>query len=115
MVLLSSPSESGKYIAERAQHVEIVDAGVQRCAEELERRVRSKELTLQHLFTKTEVHPQKADEAGLDWVFVADTLNFSFWVDGEDDDDDEVQVEEDALETLRRQHYSVTYKVTAIF
>ena len=26
-----------------------------------------------------QVHPQSADEAGVDWVVVADTLNFSFW------------------------------------
>ena len=28
--------------------------------------------------------PEKADEAAIEWMFVADTLNFSFWAEAED-------------------------------
>ena len=50
-----------------------------RCAEDISQQVLSGQLDLKSMFVKTEVHPQEADEAGLDWVVFADTLNFSFW------------------------------------
>ena len=50
-----------------------------RCAEDISQQVLSGLLDLKSMFVKTEVHPQEADEAGLDWVVFADTLNFSFW------------------------------------
>ena len=28
--------------------------------------------------------PENADEAAIEWMFVADTLNFSFWAEAED-------------------------------
>merc|ERR1719319_1036411 len=31
------------------------------------------------MFIKTDVHPNTKDDKGIDWVFFADTLNFSFW------------------------------------
>ena len=42
-------------------------------------KVENNEMVLAQMFIKTPVHPQKADSAGINWVFFADTLNFSFW------------------------------------
>jgi len=30
-------------------------------------------------FSQTEVHPKEASDQSIDWIFLIDTLNFSFW------------------------------------
>ena len=74
-----SPAESGEHIAKNAKHVTIHKDGIEKCADDIAARVASKELNLTKMFIKTDVHPKTADNAGIDWVFFADTLNFSFW------------------------------------
>ncbi|CAK5117665.1 unnamed protein product [Meloidogyne enterolobii] len=34
-------------------------------------------------FDECEFHPKSADKAAVDWIFFMDTINFSFWPDGE--------------------------------
>ena len=74
------PAESGAFIAAHATEVEILDGGVEKCAADILERVCSGQLELQQMFIKTPVHPQQSDDQGIDWVFFADTLNFSFWM-----------------------------------
>ena len=74
-----SPAASGRLISSRAGQVTIVEEGVEQCALDIVARVERGEMVMAEMFVKTPVHPQKADNPGVDWVFFADTLNFSFW------------------------------------
>jgi len=75
-----SPSESGRLIASKAKDVIIKDEAVGTCAKDIAKKIASGELEMTQMFVKTEVHPQKSDASGIDWIFFADTLNFSFWM-----------------------------------
>jgi len=75
-----SVAESGKYIYENSDHIKISERGLDDCAEDVSKKILSGELDLTSMFVKTDVHPQEANEAGIDWVVFADTLNFSFWM-----------------------------------
>ena len=57
-----------------------LDEAVGTCAKDIAKKVASGELEMTQMFVKTEVHPQKSDASGIDWIFFADTLNFSFWM-----------------------------------
>ncbi|XP_029462080.1 queuosine salvage protein [Rhinatrema bivittatum] len=74
-----SPRESGKFIAENSQDVFIDLEGVKNVAEMLVTKVANKEITLAGWKSLHELNPQAIDEDAVNWVFVADTLNFSFW------------------------------------
>ena len=75
-----SPAESGSFIASKAKDVTIKDEGIEQCAKDIVNKITAGQLNMKQLFIKTEVHPQQSDAAGIDWVFFADTLNFSFWM-----------------------------------
>lgn len=74
-----SVAESGAFIAANAKHIQIDAVKLDDCAEDIADQVISGQLDMKSMFIKTEVHPQTADEAGINWVVFADTLNFSFW------------------------------------
>ena len=74
-----SPAASGSLIASKAKDVQILSDGVEHAALDIVSKVEGKEMVMAQMFVKTPVHPQKADSAGIDWVFFADTLNFCFW------------------------------------
>lgn len=76
---LLTPRESAKFIAENSRDVFIDDAGVRRVAELLLAKASGPELRLAGWKALHELNPRAADEAAVNWVFVADTLNFSFW------------------------------------
>ena len=59
--------------------VKISEEGLNKCANDITQQLLSGQLDLRMMFVKTSVHPQAADETGIEWVFFADTLNFSFW------------------------------------
>jgi len=75
-----SPAESGSWITSKAVDVKLLDEGVENCAMDIVKKISSGELEMTKMFVKTEIHPQKCDDSGIDWVFFADTLNFSFWM-----------------------------------
>lgn len=74
-----TPRESAKFIAENNRDVFIDGGGVRRVAELLLPKVSGPELSLASWKTLHELNPKAADEAAVNWVFVTDTLNFSFW------------------------------------
>lgn len=76
-----SPRESGQFIAERSRDVLVDDEGVQTVAEMLYRLRHSDELTASGWKKANPLAPT-SDEA-VNWVFVVDTLNFSFWPDSD--------------------------------
>jgi len=72
-----SPAASGTLIASKAKDVQILS--IEQAVMDIVSKVENNEMVLAQMFIKTPVHPQKADSAGINWVFFADTLNFSFW------------------------------------
>ena len=67
----------GTLIASKAKDVQILS--IEQAVMDIVSKVENNEMVLAQMFIKTPVHPQKADSAGINWVFFADTLNFSFW------------------------------------
>lgn len=78
------PRESAKFIAENSRDVFIDGGGLRRVAELLLAKVSGPELRLGAWKDLHELNPRSADEAAVNWVFVADTLNFSFWSEREE-------------------------------
>ena len=74
------PRESGNFIASCAKNVFIKQEGVKKVAKliypELEKSLYSVKSWRKH-----DLHPKELCEATVDWIFLVDTLNFSFWVD----------------------------------
>ncbi|XP_057581056.1 Q-nucleotide N-glycosylase 1 isoform X1 [Hippopotamus amphibius kiboko] len=76
---LLTPRESAKFIAENSRDVFIDGGGVRRVAELLLAKAAGPELRVGGWKALHELNPRAADEAAVNWVFVTDTLNFSFW------------------------------------
>ena len=85
-----SPRESGHVVAKHSKHIKICDDGIESCAKEVVNRIQSGKIKLVNddpkkgegtfnFLKKDIVHPQVADQHGVDWVFFMDALNFSFW------------------------------------
>lgn len=81
---LLAPRESAKFIAENSLDVSIDGGGVRRVAELLLAKAGAPELRRGGWKALHELNPRAADEAAVNWVFVADTLNFSFWSEREE-------------------------------
>ncbi|CAJ0584911.1 unnamed protein product, partial [Mesorhabditis spiculigera] len=75
-----SPRQSGKFIAERAEHIKFDEAAVQKVAAMILDAATNGELT-QVQFAAQDVHPRGGGVAAIEWVFLLDTINFSFWPD----------------------------------
>ncbi|XP_021943215.1 queuosine salvage protein [Folsomia candida] len=80
-----SPRESGTFIVRVAQDVSIDMEGIKKCASEIFENVRSGKLSARN-FTQSTLHPKSTDPKAVDWIFLVDTLNFSFWSGDEDRD-----------------------------
>lgn len=76
-----SPRESARLVAQHSRDVRVDAAGVQKVAELLLGKAAEPGLRIEGWKTLHELNPQAADEAAVNWVFVADTLNFSFWAE----------------------------------
>ncbi|OWA52830.1 UPF0553 protein C9orf64 [Hypsibius exemplaris] len=85
--LSGSPSSrvrhSAKFIASASDSVAIHLDAVAKLAQLLVTHSRCGEMGLDR-WKKHELHPKSGDQAAVDWIFVADTLNFSFWSEVED-------------------------------
>ncbi|XP_078070596.1 queuosine 5'-phosphate N-glycosylase/hydrolase [Mustelus asterias] len=84
MDALLLPKEAGKFISENSKDVSILKEGVQKVAEMLFEKRNSKELDATGWKLLHDLNPQTMNEASVNWVFVTDTLNFSFWSENED-------------------------------
>ena len=79
---IKDPKESANFIANVADHVKINDEGVEKCAQEILKRVNDKRLSLSlKLYKDSGVHPLDIEDKDIEWVFVVSALNFSFWED----------------------------------
>lgn len=78
-----SPRESAKLIAKNSKDVKVINKGVDNIAQHMYECAKKNTYNIQSWRTEHELNPRTQDESDLDWVFVADTLNFSFWSDDE--------------------------------
>ncbi|XP_026949968.1 queuosine 5'-phosphate N-glycosylase/hydrolase isoform X2 [Sagmatias obliquidens] len=81
---LLTPRESAEFIAENSRDVFIDGGGVRRVAELLLAKAAGPELRVGAWKALHELNPKAADEAAVNWVFVTDTLNFSFWSESDE-------------------------------
>ncbi|XP_056393161.1 Q-nucleotide N-glycosylase 1 isoform X1 [Hyla sarda] len=79
-----SPRDAGKFITENSKDVFVDMDGVRSLAEKLLEKIGRKEITLKGWKSLHELNPQCSGEDDVNWVFFADTLNFSFWSEHED-------------------------------
>eukprot|EP01137_Pigoraptor_chileana_P015009 Opistho-2@70372 len=77
------PSEvlsSSQFIAANSAHVTIPEDGVKSAARLLYETMRRTGFSVAN-WRSHELHPRHADAEALEWIFVVDTLNFSFWTE----------------------------------
>eukprot|EP00300_Choanocystis_sp_HF-7_P006448 c14714_g1_i2.p1 GENE.c14714_g1_i2~~c14714_g1_i2.p1 ORF type:complete len:346 (+),score=58.11 c14714_g1_i2:32-1039(+) len=80
---------SARFVAERAEHVRIVNENIKQVAEELTQAMKSARYTpadIAELWSSNPLHPTVRDlpeDTAAQWIFVLDTLNFCFWVDAD--------------------------------
>ncbi|GAB1597865.1 queuosine salvage protein-like [Argonauta hians] len=72
------PKASSQYIAETSQDVTINSKGVKKVANLMYEAVKEQTFDIKN-WKKHKLHPSTMDENSVDWIFVVDTLNFSFW------------------------------------
>ncbi|MGH0163652.1 UNVERIFIED_CONTAM: hypothetical protein FKN15_064609 [Acipenser sinensis] len=80
-----SPRESGKFIAENSKDVFIEEEGVKKVAEMLYAERGCEVFTAQGWQQMNLLAPVCMSDDAVNWVFVVDTLNFSFWPDKDDE------------------------------
>lgn len=73
------PRESGEFVAKSSKDVRVDEEGVRRVAEMLYALRDSEELTASAWKKANPLAPAPTSEQALNWVFVVDTMNFSFW------------------------------------
>lgn len=76
------PLESARFVAENSRDVLVDREGVRRAAELL--LPAASAWRVEQWKALHELNPRGTDEAALDWVFVVDSLNFSFWAEQEE-------------------------------
>ena len=77
-----NPRESGAFIANNSKYVKIVTTCIRSAAQHIYERMKIEK------YSKTKwkdwpLHPKVLTPETVDWIFVVDTLNFSFWLPGE--------------------------------
>ncbi|KAH3850687.1 queuosine salvage protein-like [Dreissena polymorpha] len=84
MATIMTPRDSGRFIAENSKGVKIISDGVRKIAEFMAQKIKEGSYNMQS-WKEHELNPKTMDKAALDWIFVSDTLNFSFWSEDEND------------------------------
>lgn len=79
-----SPRDSGQYVAERSRDVIVDEEGVRKVAEMLYALRYSREFSPSGWKMMNPLAPSFDKDVAINWVFVTDTMNFSFWPDRED-------------------------------
>ncbi|NXX11207.1 QSPP protein, partial [Podargus strigoides] len=85
MEVFPSPLESARFIAANSTDVFVDEEGARRVAESLFDKASAAEFGLSGWKVLHELNPQAASEEAVDWVFLVDTLNFSFWSEREEE------------------------------
>ncbi|XP_064606451.1 queuosine 5'-phosphate N-glycosylase/hydrolase-like [Liolophura sinensis] len=74
------PREAGRFIAETSKDVEVKEEGVRKIAKLIIEYARQGKFRVDR-WKDHELNPITQDKAAVDWIFVSDVLNFSFWAD----------------------------------
>ncbi|XP_032673897.1 queuosine salvage protein [Odontomachus brunneus] len=77
-IMALSPRESGKFISSTARNVFIDNENIKWPALAFVEAIENSSFSLDK-FLQCEFHPRHDDPLAVDWIFVLDTLNFSFW------------------------------------
>ncbi|XP_031831358.1 queuosine 5'-phosphate N-glycosylase/hydrolase [Nomia melanderi] len=72
------PKESAKLIARLSKNVFIEEEGVKNLACAILEGLKNQKINMNN-FSQCEWHPSMDDPRAVDWIFVLDTLNYSFW------------------------------------
>jgi hypothetical protein len=72
------PKHAAELITNSAKDVTVVQEGIGKTARKVFEEIHSGRLDAKR-FKQSEHHPSPTDERCIDWIFVVDTLNFSFW------------------------------------
>ncbi|KJH46110.1 hypothetical protein DICVIV_07842 [Dictyocaulus viviparus] len=75
-----SPLDSGRFIMEHANLIKINEEGVQKVARMILDSVNDGSIANTE-FTSQVLHPKGEGKSTVDWIFLVDTINFSFWPD----------------------------------
>lgn len=74
------PREASKFIASRSKDVKILTDGIRHTAQKIFGLLKNKEAVLDvDRWKLNELNPVTEDDNAVEWVFVTDLLNFSFW------------------------------------
>lgn len=74
------PRESAKLICESSHHVSINSEGVEKLSKSLIEQMKANRQYINFKAWKTHLlNPKTADSQAIDWIFLVDALNFSFW------------------------------------
>ncbi|TMS38690.1 hypothetical protein L596_005357 [Steinernema carpocapsae] len=72
------PREAGKYLSTVSEHVRVNDEGIKKVAKMIYDELKTDALGSSN-FKASSVHPNGSAQECIDWIFVMDTINFSFW------------------------------------
>ncbi|KAJ2852182.1 hypothetical protein IWW36_000562 [Coemansia brasiliensis] len=70
--------DSAQFISQHSKDVFVPDAGISKAAQEIIRRMKQAGYSTKEWKRHT-LTPSVADSAAIEWIFVVDALNFSFW------------------------------------
>lgn len=73
-----SPRESGRFITEHSQDVQVHREAAEKVAKMISESLGKQEYSIQS-WKEHPLHPKQMNDFTVDWIFVVDTLNFSFW------------------------------------
>ncbi|RXN38503.1 UPF0553 C9orf64-like protein [Labeo rohita] len=80
-----SPRESSQFVAERSRDVFVDEDGVKRVAQMIYELRESEEFTASGWKMMNPLAPSPDSDEAINWVFVTDTMNFSFWPEREEE------------------------------
>ncbi|XP_064466416.1 queuosine 5'-phosphate N-glycosylase/hydrolase-like isoform X2 [Ornithodoros turicata] len=72
------PKDSARLIAESSKDVSISQEGISKVADLVQDGFRAGTFSI-HSWKKHHLHPKVADNRAAEWIFLVDSLNFSFW------------------------------------
>ena len=72
------PRESAAFITARSKDVSLCEEGINKAADVIFKSVKEKKYNFK-VWKEHELHPKEMTESTVDWIFVLDSLNFSFW------------------------------------
>lgn len=88
-----SPKKSAEFIVDKARDVSVDQDGIRKVADLVQKCYHEGSFSFGS-WKEHPLHPQTADESAAQWIFLVDTLNFSFW---SEDDECKYMVELDGV------------------